>query len=122
MNVSNSTGVESSNSVRRPKSKDTKSKNRVLKNTNDKSSSAHVRKVSSSVIIDSNKREIMNSTICQSNASVLNTKTVNVVNDGSNIVCVSCGKDVFMLSHEKCVARYALSKDSRVKRALLTTP
>ncbi|GJR73597.1 retrovirus-related pol polyprotein from transposon TNT 1-94 [Tanacetum coccineum] len=37
--------VESSNSVRRPKSKDTKSKNRVLKNTNVKSSSAHVRKV-----------------------------------------------------------------------------
>nr|GEW36305.1 hypothetical protein [Tanacetum cinerariifolium] len=37
--------VESSNSVRRPKSKDTKSKNRVLKNTNDKSSSAHVQKM-----------------------------------------------------------------------------
>ncbi|GJZ95059.1 hypothetical protein Tco_0667262 [Tanacetum coccineum] len=62
MNVSNSTGVESSNSVRRPKSKDTKSKNRVLKNTNDKSSFAHDRKMSSSVSIDSNKRETMNST------------------------------------------------------------
>ncbi|GJU85625.1 hypothetical protein Tco_1293171 [Tanacetum coccineum] len=46
INVSNSTGVESSNSVRRPKSKDTKSKNRVLKNTNDKSSTAHIRKMS----------------------------------------------------------------------------
>ncbi|GJY52104.1 integrase, catalytic region, zinc finger, CCHC-type containing protein [Tanacetum coccineum] len=64
----------------------------------------------------------MNSAVCQSNASVLNTKTVNVVNDGSNIVCVSCGKDVFMLSHEKYVARYALSRDSKVKRALFTTP
>ncbi|GJT40267.1 hypothetical protein Tco_0940132 [Tanacetum coccineum] len=32
INVSNFTGVESSNSVRRQKSKDTKSKNRVLKN------------------------------------------------------------------------------------------
>ncbi|GKD60195.1 retrovirus-related pol polyprotein from transposon TNT 1-94 [Tanacetum coccineum] len=122
MNVSNSTGVESSNSVRRTKSKDTKSKNRVLKNTNVKSSSAYVRKVSSSVSIDSNKRETMNSTVFQSNASVLNTKTVNAVNDGSNIVCVYYGKDVFMLSHEKCVARYALSRDSRVKRALFTTP
>nr|GEW36034.1 integrase, catalytic region, zinc finger, CCHC-type, peptidase aspartic, catalytic [Tanacetum cinerariifolium] len=67
-------GVESSNNVRRPKSKDNKSKNIVLKNNNNKSSSAHVR------------------------------------------------KDVFMLSHEKCVARYALSKDSKVKRALCTTP
>ncbi|GJV25518.1 integrase, catalytic region, zinc finger, CCHC-type containing protein [Tanacetum coccineum] len=37
------------------KAKDTKSKNRVLKNTNDKSSSAHVQKVSSSFRIDSNK-------------------------------------------------------------------
>ncbi|GKG11122.1 hypothetical protein Tco_0342522, partial [Tanacetum coccineum] len=64
----------------------------------------------------------MNSTVCQSNASVLNTKNVNVVNDGSNIVCVSCGKDVFMLSYEKYVARYALSRDSKVKRALFTTP
>ncbi|GKD42058.1 hypothetical protein Tco_1266703, partial [Tanacetum coccineum] len=56
--------VESSNSVRGPNSKDTKSKNRVLKNTNVKSSSAHVQKVFSSVNIDSNKHETMNSTMC----------------------------------------------------------
>ncbi|GKA83363.1 integrase, catalytic region, zinc finger, CCHC-type containing protein [Tanacetum coccineum] len=98
INVSNSTGVESFNSVRRPKPKDNKSKDRVLKNTNDKRPSTHVRKI------------------------VLNTKSVNAVNDGSNIVCVSCGKDVFLLSYEKCVARYALSRDSKVKRALFTTP
>ncbi|GJW49628.1 retrovirus-related pol polyprotein from transposon TNT 1-94 [Tanacetum coccineum] len=92
MNVSNSTGVGSSNSVRMPKSKDTKSKNRVMKNTNVKSSSAYVR------------------------------KTVTAVNDGSNLVCVSCDKNVFLLSHEKYVARYGLSRDSRVKKALFTTP
>ncbi|GJS98868.1 putative ribonuclease H-like domain-containing protein [Tanacetum coccineum] len=83
--VSNSKCIESSNSVRRPESKDTKSKKRVLKNTNVKA------------------------------------KIVNAVNDGLNIVCVSCGKDVFMLSQEKCVARYALTIDSRVKRALFTS-
>nr|GEW29607.1 hypothetical protein [Tanacetum cinerariifolium] len=114
--------VESSNSVRRPQSKDTKSKNRVLKNTNVKSSFAHVQKVSISVSIDSNKHETMNLIACQSKESVLNTKTVNVDRDGSNIFCVSCGKNVFMLSHEKCVARYTFSRDSRVKRALFTTP
>ncbi|GKA07243.1 hypothetical protein Tco_0686467, partial [Tanacetum coccineum] len=54
--------VESSNIVRRQKSKDTKSKNRVLKNTNAKSSTTH------------------------------------------------------------CVARYALSRNSNVKRSLFTTP
>ncbi|GKD31447.1 hypothetical protein Tco_1242225 [Tanacetum coccineum] len=118
----NEQSVESSNSVRRLKSKDIKSKNRVLKNTNDKSSSTYVRKMSSSVSIDSNKCETMNSTICHANTSVLNTKNVTAVNDDSNIVCVSCGKDVFLFSHEKCVARYALSRNSSVKRALFTTP
>ncbi|GJU44371.1 retrovirus-related pol polyprotein from transposon TNT 1-94 [Tanacetum coccineum] len=37
--------LESSNSIRRPKSKDTKSKDRVLKNNNDKRPVAHVRKM-----------------------------------------------------------------------------
>ncbi|GJX66228.1 hypothetical protein Tco_0300571 [Tanacetum coccineum] len=84
--------VRSFNNVRRPKSKDTKSKDRVLKNNNDKRPSAHVRKMSSSVSIDSNKHETMHSNMC------------------------------FLLSHEKCVARYALSRNSSVKRALFTTP
>ncbi|GJR73331.1 hypothetical protein Tco_0085696 [Tanacetum coccineum] len=57
--------VESSNSVRRPKSKDTKSKDRVLKNKNDKRPSAHVRKMPSSVSIDSNKRETLHSNVIQ---------------------------------------------------------
>nr|GEY25168.1 hypothetical protein [Tanacetum cinerariifolium] len=122
MNVSNSTGEGSFNSVRRPKSKDTKSKNKVLKNTNAKRSSTYVRKTPSNVRIDSNKRETNNSNECHSNASVLNNKTVTVVNDGFNLVCVSCGKNVFLLSREKCVACYALSVDSRLKRDLFTSP
>ncbi|GKE33145.1 hypothetical protein Tco_1452467 [Tanacetum coccineum] len=47
---------------------------------------------------------------------------VNVVNDGSNIVCISCGNDVFLHSHEKCVASLALSRKSSVNRALFTSP
>nr|GEU55269.1 hypothetical protein [Tanacetum cinerariifolium] len=112
--------VESSNSVRRPKSKGTKSNNRVLKNT--KSSSAYVQKISHSVSIDSNTCETNDSNVCQTNTSVSNSKIVNVVNDGSNIVCVSYGKYVFLLSHEKCIARYALFRNFDVKRALFTTP
>ncbi|GJW84706.1 retrovirus-related pol polyprotein from transposon TNT 1-94 [Tanacetum coccineum] len=57
---------------------------------------------------------------------LLNTKskpkTVNAVHDGLNFVCVSCGKDFFMISHDKCAARYALSLNSRVKRAFFTSP
>ncbi|GJX11101.1 hypothetical protein Tco_0200960 [Tanacetum coccineum] len=70
----NEQSVESSNSVRRPKSKGTKSKDSILKNTNDKRPSAHVRKMS--------------------------------------IIC-------FLLSHEKYVARYALSRDSKVIQLFL---
>nr|GEX30092.1 hypothetical protein [Tanacetum cinerariifolium] len=114
--------VKCSNSVKRPKYKDTKSKNKVLKNTKVKSPSTNVQMVSSSVSMCSNKRETMNSTVRQSNTNVLKAKTINSDNDGSNIIYVSCGKDVFMLSHEKCVARYALFVDSRVKRALFIFP
>ncbi|GJY28987.1 retrovirus-related pol polyprotein from transposon TNT 1-94 [Tanacetum coccineum] len=116
--------VESSNSVRRPKSKDIKSKNRFLKNI--KSSSTYVWKTSSSASIDSNKFKPKDSNVCQTNACVSNSKTVNayvnVVNDGLNIVCISCGKDVFLYSHEKCVARYALSRNYSVKKALFHSP
>ncbi|GJT81260.1 retrovirus-related pol polyprotein from transposon TNT 1-94 [Tanacetum coccineum] len=111
---SNSTGVVSSSSVRRPKSKDTNLKKRVVLNTESKSTSTNVKKISSSVSVVSNKSDTLNLIVCQSNASVLKEKIVKVVNDGLNLVCVSCGKDVFMISHEKGVARYALSAYSRL--------
>ncbi|GJV55797.1 hypothetical protein Tco_1456802 [Tanacetum coccineum] len=119
-NVSNSTGVSSSNSVRRPKSKDNKSKNNVLKNT--KSSSTFVLKTMNSVFLDSNKCETKPLNVCQTNACITNAKTVNAVNDGLNILCISCGLDVFLYSHEKCVARNALTRKSSVQRALFTSP
>ncbi|GKC17294.1 hypothetical protein Tco_1014076 [Tanacetum coccineum] len=118
----NFTGVAISSSVRRPESKDTNSKKRVLLNTKSKSTSKDVKKSQSSVSLVSNKRDTMNSNVSESNANVLKAKSVNVVHDGSNLVCVSCGKDIFMISHDKCVARYALSLNSRVKRALFTSP
>ncbi|GJV26679.1 retrovirus-related pol polyprotein from transposon TNT 1-94 [Tanacetum coccineum] len=118
--VSNSTGVGCSNSVRRPKSKDNKSKNNVLKNT--KSSSTYVLKTTNSVCLDSNKCETKPSNVCQTNACITSSKTVNAVNDGLNIVCISFGLDVFLHSHEKCVTRNALTRKSSVKRALFTSP
>ncbi|GJS38118.1 hypothetical protein Tco_0536500 [Tanacetum coccineum] len=98
--------VESSSSVSISESKDTNSKKRVLLNTKSKRTSKDVKKSQRSFTSVANKNDTM---------------TVNVVHDGSNLVCVSCGKDVFMISHDKCVARYALSPNSRVKRALFTS-
>ncbi|GJX86588.1 retrovirus-related pol polyprotein from transposon TNT 1-94 [Tanacetum coccineum] len=87
-------GVESSKSVRRSKSKDNNSKNRVLKNT--KSSSVYVWKKSSSTSLDSNKHQTKYLDACQKNT------------------CVSDSKN--------CVARNPLTRKSSVKRALFTTP
>ncbi|GKB43396.1 retrovirus-related pol polyprotein from transposon TNT 1-94 [Tanacetum coccineum] len=117
-----STSVASSSSVRRPESKDTNPKKRVSLNTKSKSTPKDVKKSQSSVRLVSNKNDTMNLNASELNANVLKAKTVNAVNDGSNHVCVSCGKNVFMLSYDKCVARYALSPNSRVKRTLFTSP
>ncbi|GJR33257.1 hypothetical protein Tco_1109489 [Tanacetum coccineum] len=115
------TGVASSSSVKRPDSKDNNLKKKVLLHTKSKSTSKDVKKSHSSVSLVSNKHDTLNSNISKSNANVLKVKLVNAVNDGSNLVCVSCGKYVFMISHDKCVARYALSVNSRMKRALFTS-
>ncbi|GJY89553.1 hypothetical protein Tco_0504749 [Tanacetum coccineum] len=72
--------VGSSNSVRRLKSKDNKSKNNVLKNT--KSSSTYVVKTTNSVYLYSNKCGTKPSNVCQTNECITNSKTVNAVNDG----------------------------------------
>ncbi|GJY18356.1 retrovirus-related pol polyprotein from transposon TNT 1-94, partial [Tanacetum coccineum] len=112
--------VGSSNSVRRFKSKDNKSKNNVLKNT--KSSSTYVLKTTNSICLDSNKCETKPSNVCQTNACRTRSKIVNAVNDGLNMLCISCGLDVFLHSHEKYVARNALTRKSSVKRALFTFP
>nr|GFA17377.1 integrase, catalytic region, zinc finger, CCHC-type, peptidase aspartic, catalytic [Tanacetum cinerariifolium] len=66
---SNSTGIASYSSVRRPESKDTNSKKRVLLNTKSKSTSTNFRKFSSSVSIVSNKRETLNSAVYLRNAN-----------------------------------------------------
>ncbi|GJW26719.1 hypothetical protein Tco_0040530 [Tanacetum coccineum] len=93
-------------------------KNKDLKAT---TVSKDVKKLQSSITSIANKNDTMNSNVSDLKTNVLKAKTVNVVHDGSNLVCVSCGKDVFMISHDKCVARYALSSNSRVKGALFTS-
>ncbi|GKA36723.1 retrovirus-related pol polyprotein from transposon TNT 1-94 [Tanacetum coccineum] len=117
----NEQGVASSSSVSRPESKDTNSKKKVLLNTKSKSTSKDVKKSQSSFTSVSIKNDTMHSNVSESKANVLKAKTVNALHDGLNLVCVSCGKDVFLIAHDKCVARYGLSPNSRVKRALFTS-
>ncbi|GJW81515.1 hypothetical protein Tco_0145490 [Tanacetum coccineum] len=65
----NSTGVASSSSVRRPESKDTNSKKRVLLNTKSKSTSKEDKKSHSSVNFVSNKNDTINSNVSESKAN-----------------------------------------------------
>ncbi|GKC15444.1 integrase, catalytic region, zinc finger, CCHC-type containing protein [Tanacetum coccineum] len=99
-------------------SKDTNSKKKVLLNAKSKSTSKDVKKLQSSSNLVANKNDTLNSNVFESRTIVLKAKTVNVVHDGSNLVCVSCGNDDFLTSHDKCVACYDLSSNSRLKRAL----
>nr|GFC01551.1 integrase, catalytic region, zinc finger, CCHC-type, peptidase aspartic, catalytic [Tanacetum cinerariifolium] len=39
-----------------------------------------------------------------------------------NVLCVSCNKNVHILCHDKCLAKYKLNEPSKVRRALFTTP
>ncbi|GJR58349.1 retrovirus-related pol polyprotein from transposon TNT 1-94 [Tanacetum coccineum] len=115
-------GVASSSSVSRQEYKYSNLKKRVLIHTKSKSTSKDFKKYQSSVSLGSNKHNTLNSNVFESKTNVLKAKTVRAVNDGLNLICVSCGKGVFMISHDKCVARYTLSMNSRVKRALFTSP
>ncbi|GJU44329.1 hypothetical protein Tco_1201595 [Tanacetum coccineum] len=118
----NSTGLAKSSSVSRPESKSTNLKKNVLLNNKSKSTSKEFTKNLSSVSFVYNKSDTLNSNVSKPKANVLNEKVVNAMNDGSNVVCVSCEKDVFMLSHDKCVTRYALSVNSSMKKSLVYFP
>nr|GEV47781.1 retrovirus-related Pol polyprotein from transposon TNT 1-94 [Tanacetum cinerariifolium] len=76
--------------------------------------STNAQKVSSSVSEGSNKHETMNLTVCQSNANVLKAKTVNVINDGPNIVCVSDGATYVVLK-----SRFSVAKTSRATNKVI---
>ncbi|GJT38881.1 integrase, catalytic region, zinc finger, CCHC-type containing protein [Tanacetum coccineum] len=83
---SNSTRVASSSSVSKLESKDSNLKKIVLLNTKSKNTYKDVKKFQSSVSLVSNKRDTLTSNVSVSNANVLNAKTINDVNDGSNLV------------------------------------
>ncbi|GJV52387.1 hypothetical protein Tco_1448128 [Tanacetum coccineum] len=82
---SNSIGVVSSSTVRRPESKDSNLKNNVLLHTKSKSTSKDVKKSQSSVSLVSNKHDTLNSNVSKSKANVLNAKIVNAVKISLNL-------------------------------------
>ncbi|GJU58015.1 hypothetical protein Tco_1235781 [Tanacetum coccineum] len=93
-------------SVRRPSNRDSSFKNSVLSNT--KNSSEKV-EISDS----SNKKSDV--------ANVTNDDIKNAL-IAKNVLCVSCAKNVLIPCHDNYLAKYKLNVQSKVRRALFTTP
>ncbi|GJV87519.1 retrovirus-related pol polyprotein from transposon TNT 1-94 [Tanacetum coccineum] len=105
------------NFVRRPPSRSSSSKNSVLPNTKNQSEviKVHVR---------TNKKTNVTSrkNIVKTKKIVANVDVKTTLKATGDVLCVSCDKNVLTLCHDKCLAQYKLFVNSKVRRALFTTP
>ncbi|GKB57143.1 hypothetical protein Tco_0913329 [Tanacetum coccineum] len=53
---------------------------------------------------------------------IANVNAENALKANVNVMCVSCGKCVLTPCHDKCVAKYKLSMNFKVRRALFNSP
>ncbi|GJR76244.1 integrase, catalytic region, zinc finger, CCHC-type containing protein [Tanacetum coccineum] len=102
--------LSATSSVRRPSNRDSSLKNSVVSNT--KNSSKKVE-----VFDRTNKKPDVASKNVALNKIVTNDEIQNALIE-KNILCVSCAKNVLILCHDNCLAKYKLN----VRRALFTTP
>ncbi|GKC17400.1 hypothetical protein Tco_1014182, partial [Tanacetum coccineum] len=110
-----STGLKAASSVRRPSNRDSPFKNSVLSNT--KKSSEKVE-----VSVRTNKKTYVASKNVVSNKKIVTDVDVKNALKVKDVLCVSCAKNVLIPCHDKCLANYKLNVQSKVIRALFTTP
>ncbi|GKD17069.1 hypothetical protein Tco_1206227 [Tanacetum coccineum] len=107
--------LSAASSVRRPLNKDSSLKNSVLSNT--KKSSEKV-----DVSVSTNKKTYVTSKNVVLNKKIIANVDVQIALKVKDVLCVSCAKNMLILSHDKCLANYKLNVHSKVRRALFTTP
>ncbi|GJX81483.1 hypothetical protein Tco_0330964 [Tanacetum coccineum] len=110
-----STGLSAASSVRRPLNRDLPLKNSVLSNT--KKSSEKVE-----VSVRTNKKTYVASKNVVSNKKIVTHVDVQNSLEAKDVLCVSCAKNMLIPCHDKCPANYKLNVQSKVRRALFTTP
>nr|GEZ48031.1 hypothetical protein [Tanacetum cinerariifolium] len=110
-----STRLSAASSVRRPLNRDSLLKNNVLSNTI--KSSENVK-----ASIRTNKKTYVASKNVVSNKKIVTDMDVKNALEAKDVLCVSCAKNVLISCHDKCLVNYKLNVNSKVKRALLTTP
>ncbi|GKD83839.1 hypothetical protein Tco_1350678, partial [Tanacetum coccineum] len=119
---SNLTGIEKSFSVSIPKFKSDKLKKSVLHSNKDRRPSKELKKEDSHGSNVSNKSVTSSLNISKTKTNVLNAKDVNTLNACNDVLCVSCGRNVFTPNHNICVAKIALFVNPKAKRALFQSP
>ncbi|GJU76561.1 hypothetical protein Tco_1273631 [Tanacetum coccineum] len=114
--VSTSTGLRRVISVRRPSSRSSSWKNSVLSHTkiHPENVEVHARK-------NKNTNVTSQVNVVKTNDHVANVNAENALKVNVSVLCVSCNKNVLTPCHDKCLARYKLFVNSKVRRALFTT-
>ncbi|GJT42695.1 integrase, catalytic region, zinc finger, CCHC-type containing protein [Tanacetum coccineum] len=101
-------------SVRRPSNKDSSFKNSFLSNT--KNSSKKV-----DVSDRSNKKSDVASKNVDSNKNIVTNYDIKNALIANNVLCICCAKNVHILCHDNCLAKYKLNVHTKVRRVLFTT-
>ncbi|GKB74778.1 integrase, catalytic region, zinc finger, CCHC-type containing protein [Tanacetum coccineum] len=70
----------------------------------------------------SNKSVTSSSIVSKTQINVLNVKDVKTMNACNDVLCVSCGRNVFTPNHDMCVAKLTLSMNPKARRALFQSP
>ncbi|GKB38732.1 hypothetical protein Tco_0883674 [Tanacetum coccineum] len=112
--VLSSTELSATSSVRIPSNKDSSFKNSVTSNTKNSSEKVEV----------SGRRNKTQDVVPKNvalNTIVTNDEIKNAL-IAKNVLCVTCAKNVLILCHDNCFAKYKLNVRSKVRRSLFTTP
>ncbi|GJU87048.1 hypothetical protein Tco_1294594 [Tanacetum coccineum] len=109
-----STGLRAISSVRIPSNRDSSFKNSVLYNTKNSSEKVEVSD-------RSNKKSDVASKNVDSNKKIVTNNDIKNALITKNVLYVSCAKNVLILCHDNCIAKYKLNVNSKVRRALFTT-
>ncbi|GKB27563.1 hypothetical protein Tco_0866964 [Tanacetum coccineum] len=114
--VSTSTRLKYVTSVRRPSSRGSSFKNSVLSNTKNQPKDVEIH-----VMTNKKKNVTSKKNVVQTKKIVTNVAVKNALK-AKDIFCISRDKNVLTSCHDKCLAKYKLSVNSKVKRAYFTTP
>ncbi|GJV92416.1 copia protein [Tanacetum coccineum] len=108
-------GMRATSSVRRPTYRDSSFKNSVLLDTKNSSEKVEVSDKSY------NKPYVASKHVALDKKIVTNDDIKNAFIP-KNVLCVTYAKNVLLLCHDNCLAKYKLNTHLNVRRALFTTP